>query len=82
MFKKQPLIGSFLISLVVAIGLLLIPLYDLFPIIALDEVERALFLEIFKVVIVYAYCLFVLTFTYLLIKDLNNLQKDKVNLNI
>ena len=74
-FKKQPLIGNFMISLIVGIGMLLIPLYDLFPVIALDFQD--LFLEIFKIIIVYAYCLFALTFTYLLIKDLNNFKKDK-----
>lgn len=73
-FKRNYLSGNLLISLLSALVLLIVALYDILPAAELNDINA---LMVFKIICIYAVFAFITTFIREIVKDLEDLDGDK-----
>lgn len=73
-FKRNYLSGNLLISLLSALVLLIVALYDILPATELNDINA---LVVFKIICIYAAFAFITTFIREIVKDLEDLEGDK-----
>lgn len=73
--KGRPLIGNLLISTLVAMSLIIVPLFDLLPAITLQNQTTQS--AVFKIVLFYALFAFCITLIREIVKDLQDINGDK-----
>lgn len=74
-FNYKVLMGNILISLLVALGLIVVPVFDLVP--TTDWSNRQWHTVLFRIVLLYAALAFVMNFIREIIKDVEDMDGDK-----
>lgn len=72
--KRNLLIGNFIIALLLSVSIIIIGVFDLYPILSLDN--RALLATVFQVLLDYAIFAFILNFIREIVKDLEDVNGD------
>lgn len=72
--KQTLLIGNIVISILVAMSLIIVPLFELLP--AITETNQATQLTFFKIVLDYALFAFIINFLRELVKDMEDIDGD------
>lgn len=72
--KQTILIGNIVISILVAMSLIIVPLFELLP--AITETNQATQLTFFKIVLDYALFAFIINFLRELVKDMEDIDGD------
>ncbi len=73
-FKQTILIGNIIVALLLSVSVIIIGVYDLYPIITLDN--QAILAVLFKILMDYAIFCFVLNFIREIVKDLADVKGD------
>ena len=74
-FKKILLVGNLIISLLGGISVFIVVLYDLLP--AIDNENRELIYQAFKIISVYSVFAFVITLIREIVKDIEDIEGDR-----
>lgn len=72
--KQSLLIGNILVALLLSLSIIIIGLFDLFPLLTLDN--RALMATVFQVILDYATIAFIINFIREIVKDLEDVNGD------
>ncbi|WP_347925488.1 geranylgeranylglycerol-phosphate geranylgeranyltransferase [Pontimicrobium sp. SW4] len=72
--KQTCLLGNIIISILVALSILIVPIFDLIP--SLTSSNRELYLDIFKIALYYALFAFIINLLREIIKDIEDINGD------
>jgi len=79
-FKKLPLVGNIIISLLVSLSILIVGIFDIIPVI--NEINTVAQYHAFRVLIDYAIFAFILMLLREIVKDAEDMEGDKImNMN-